>query len=90
MQNSYCDHRNFDRLFAHITVSSNRTNIFMKEQKQYSNLVVVITLVVFLILGAYTWTPVPASKVLLDISCTATMVAYMLKSAHLVFCRFRF
>ncbi|CAB3988591.1 Hypothetical predicted protein [Paramuricea clavata] len=40
-----------------------RTNIFMKEQKQYSNLVVVITLVVFLILGAYTWTPVPASKI---------------------------
>jgi hypothetical protein len=51
-------------MFAHITVSSNRTNIFMKEQKQYSNLVVVITLVVFLILGAYTWTPVAVSKVL--------------------------
>ena len=30
----------------------------MKEHKQYSNIVVVITLVVFLILGAYTWTPV--------------------------------
>ena len=30
----------------------------MKEHKQYSNIVVVISLVVFLMLGAYTWTPV--------------------------------
>ena len=35
-----------------------RTNIFMKEHKQYSNVVLVIALIVFLILGAYTWTPV--------------------------------
>ena len=30
----------------------------MKEHKQYSNVVLVIALIVFLILGAYTWTPV--------------------------------
>ena len=30
----------------------------MKEQKQYSNEVVVITLVIFLALGAYTWSSV--------------------------------
>ena len=30
----------------------------MKEHKQYNNIVLVIVLVVFLILGAYTWSPV--------------------------------
>ena len=35
-----------------------RTNLFMKEQKQYSNAVFLITLFIFLILGSYTWTPV--------------------------------
>ncbi|XP_028402866.1 N-acetylneuraminate 9-O-acetyltransferase-like [Dendronephthya gigantea] len=35
-----------------------RTSIFMKEHKQYSNEVVAITLVIFLLLGAYTWSSV--------------------------------
>jgi uncharacterized membrane protein affecting hemolysin expression len=34
----------------------------MKEHKQYSNMVLVIALLVFLILGAYTWTPVSQVK----------------------------
>jgi hypothetical protein len=49
-------------IFYSLFVNFNRTNIFMKEHKQYSNMVLVIALLVFLILGAYTWTPVSQVK----------------------------
>ena len=35
-----------------------RTSVFMKEQKQYSNVVFLIVILIFLFLGAYTWAPV--------------------------------
>jgi hypothetical protein len=34
-----------------------RTNLFFKEQKQYSSLVFGISMMMFLALGAYTWAP---------------------------------
>ena len=34
-----------------------RTNLFFKEQKEYSHLVFVLVLIVFLALGAWTWVP---------------------------------
>ncbi|KAJ7390613.1 N-acetylneuraminate 9-O-acetyltransferase [Desmophyllum pertusum] len=41
-----------------------RTNLFYKEQKEYSNLVFVLVLIVFLALGAWTWAPTQQTVVL--------------------------
>ena len=40
-----------------LLVLFSRTNLFFKEQKEYSHVAFVSVLIVFLLLGAWTWVP---------------------------------
>lgn len=46
-----------------------RTNMFFKEHKQYNNVVFGVCMLSFLILGAYTWSPVEQVTIL-PLACT--------------------